>query len=161
MKNKNKYILASSLLVVTSLFTACSQSASSVLDKDPIYAQNLQYTKIGKIIQNDEVSAILNVTYLNSVDKKKYNTNNKQYFIIGTYIINENDSKYELQMNGQNYISSQEIKKDDDLYKNIASKNHWGKYQLVSFSNTKDNNINVSYTDLKSKKNTIVTFIKE
>lgn len=160
MKNKNKYILASSLIVVTSLLTGCSQSASSVLNKDPIYAQNLQYSKVGKIIKDSEVQVLLNVTYLNSVDRKKYNSDNKQNFIIGTYIIDEKNSNYVVKMNGQGYISSKVINKDDELYKNIAFRNHWGKYSLVTFENTQDQNIEIKYSNNKGQSTTL-EFIKE
>jgi hypothetical protein len=159
MKNTNKYILASSLIVVTSLFTACSQSASSVLNKDPIYAQNLQYTKVGKIINSGEVQAIVNVTYLNSVDAKKYNTNGTQNFIIGTYVVDDKYNSYSLKMNGQTPTSKKEISKEDKLYENIAYRNHWGKYHFVTFNDTKDDNITINYSNKNNT--TTLTFIKE
>ena len=50
MKNKYEYISRIkfiSFIAVIGFFVGCSQSATSVFKKDPIYAQNIQYTKIG------------------------------------------------------------------------------------------------------------------
>ncbi len=160
MKNKNKYILVSSLIIASSLLTGCSRSASSVIDKDPVYAQNLQYSKVGKIIKNNEVQALLNVTYLNSVNRKKYNSDKKQNFIIGTYQIQNDDSKYSLTMNDQNPTTTRIITKDDELYKNIALKNHWGKYELVTFEDTKSEKIIIKYSN-DNNQSTTLDFIKE
>jgi hypothetical protein len=144
---------------LTSLLIGCTQSATSVFKKDPIYGQNVQYSKVIKSIKKENVNAIFNITYLNSVDSSKWN-NNKQNFLIGTYISDKNTSKYTLKMNGLEQISSTLILKDDKMYENIAFKNHWAEYHIVTFPDTEEKSIVLTYTHPKNK--TIsVSFIKE
>ena len=62
MKNiKNKILI----LGLSSIIVGCSQSATSVFDIDPIYGQNIQYSKVIKFVEKDNVTAIFNITYLN------------------------------------------------------------------------------------------------
>lgn len=158
--NYTKKIQFSLLSITTAiLFTACNQSATSVLKKDPIYAQNLQYTKIGKIIENKEVKALVNITYLNSVEPKKYN-NGKQNFLVGTYATNDFNAGYTLKMNGQVVENIQEVDIKSDMYKNIAFRNSWSKYQILTYTDTKDSTINLLYSDMNNNGAT-VSFEKE
>jgi len=153
---KNKILI----LTLGLLFLGCSKSATSIFNKDPIYGQNIQYSKIIKVLDKDIVKAILNITYLNSVDSKKWDKNNKQNFLIGVYSLDDNNSKYQLTMNNMKYLKSMPIKKEDQLSKNIAFENHWATYNLVSFPNTKSNIIKLTYT-YDNNQTVSTSFLKE
>ncbi len=163
MKSKNKYIAMIrfvSFITIISFTVGCSQSATSVFKKDPIYAQNIQYTQIGKIVVKDEVAALVNVTYLNSVDSEKWD-NGKQNFIVGLYISDEkSDETYELTINNKKYEEIKDISKEDAIYKNIAFRNNWGQYSIMTFDDTEDKTIKLLYSDTKGN-NTTISFIKE
>ncbi|PIF04682.1 MAG: hypothetical protein CSA86_01070 [Arcobacter sp.] len=156
MNNIKKNIL---ILGFSSILVACSQSEPVVFHKEPLYGQNLQYSKVLKVIQDDEVKAIFTITYLNSSNSEKWN-NGKQNFLIGTYLVDETDTNFKLTMNNKKQVSSQEISKDDPLYKGIAFRNNWAKYTIVTFDNLKDKTVTLQYTHPKFK--TIsTTFTKE
>ena len=101
---KNKILI----LGFTSLLVGCSQSATSVFDRDPIYAQNVQYSKVIKFVDKDTVNAIFNITYLNSVDSSQWD-NDKQNFLIGSYTFDNNETSFELDMNEQKQITSRKV----------------------------------------------------
>jgi len=144
----------------TTLLIGCSQSATSVFDRDPIYGQNIQYSKVIKSIEKETVNAIFNITYLNSVDNAKWN-NDKQNFLIGSYLFDNNATNFKLFMNDTEQISSKNVKKDDPIYKNIAFRNSWATYSIVTFNDIDDNKtLTIKYTHPKFK--TIsTTFTKE
>lgn len=144
----------------TALVIGCSQSATSVFDRDPIYAQNVQYSKVIKSVDQETVNAIFNITYLNSVDTTKWD-NDKQNFLIGTYTFDNKESDFNLTMNGFSQISSKEVSKTHPLYKNIAFRNSWANYDIVTFNDIDDNKtLTIKYTHPKFK--TIsTTFLKE
>lgn len=154
--------IKNNILIVgfTTLLIGCSQSATSVFDRDPIYGQNIQYSKVIKSIEKENVNAIFNITYLNSVDSTKWN-NDKQNFLIGTYVFNNDETDFKLFMNEKEQISSKNIKKDDPFYKDIAFRNSWAKYNIVTFNDIDDNKtLTIKYTHPKFK--TIsTTFTKE
>ena len=156
MKSIKKYIM---ILSFIGLFAGCSQSATSVFKKDAIYAQNLQYTKVGKVIYEDEVEVLINITYLNSVNSLKWD-NKYQNFIVGIYIPEGKEEEYILKMNQQSFIDKKEIDKSSNLYENIAYKNNWAKYYIVTFKNTKDKKIVLNYAHTK-KGNVNISFEKE
>ena len=128
------------------LLIGCSQSATSVFDRDPIYAQNVQYSKVIKSVDKETVNAIFNITYLNSVETLKWD-NDKQNFLIGTYTFDNNASDFNLTMNDASQISSKEVTKTDPLYENIAFRNGWAKYNIVTFDEVDDNKtLTIKYT---------------
>jgi len=128
------------------LLIGCSQSATSVFDRDPIYAQNVQYSKVIKSVDKETVNAIFNITYLNSVETLKWD-NDKQNFLIGTYTFDNNASDFNLTMNDASLISSKEVTKTDPLYENIAFRNGWAKYNIVTFDEVDDNKtLTIKYT---------------
>jgi len=146
----------------TTLLFGCSQSATSVFDKDPIYAQNVQYSKVIKSIEGQKINAIFNITYLNSVDSDKWD-NGKQNFLIGSYAINNDKADFDLTLNNQKQSKSKIISKSDPIYKNIAFLNNWAEYEIISFDNihnSKNQVLTIQYTH--PKYNTIrTTFVKE
>ena len=156
MRNiKNKILI----FTLSSILIGCSQSATSVFEKDPIYGQNIQYSKVLKVIDKDEVKAIFNVTYLNSVDRKKWD-NDQQNFLIGSYSLDNNSSKYKLSMNNLHSINIEPLKDEDERSQNIAFKNHWAKYNIVSFPDTKQKVLKLTYT-YDNNQTVSTNFIKE
>ena len=156
MRNiKNKILI----FALSSILLGCSQSATSVFDKDPIYAQNIQYSKVIKVVDKDTVKAIFNITYLNSTNSKKYN-DDKQNFLIGTYSIDNNASKYKLTMNGLKSFSTKPLEETDELSKNIAFKNHWAKYNIVNFPDSDEKVLTLTYT-YDNNQTIFTTFKKE
>jgi hypothetical protein len=136
----------------------CSQSATSVFNKDPIYAQNIQYTKIAKVIQDNNVVAIFNITYLNSTSSKW--NNNKQNFLIGLYCFNKDNNDFDIMMNDQNATEIQTIGPTDPLYKNIAFKNHWATYKVFTFEDSDDLTLVLKITNPKFQ-DIAISFQKE
>ena len=162
MKSTKKNIIISSVVGFASLailFSGCSRTATMDFKKDPIYAQNLQYTKVAKIIKNNEVEFLANVTYLNSVDSSKWN-NGKQNFLVGTYRTNKNDDKYTVTMNNKLPVLIEDIDKDDDMYENIALVNKWAEYKVLSFNDVNGTNVVLTYTSSQDN-NVSLFFIKE
>ncbi|MGB5867988.1 MAG: hypothetical protein WBG69_08980 [Arcobacteraceae bacterium] len=156
MKNiKNKILIFG----LSSMILGCSQSATSVFEKNPIYGQNIQYSKVIKVVEKENVNAIFNITYLNSVDSWKWN-DDQQHFLIGTYTIDNNASQYKLTMNDMEPISKKEVTKENELFKNIAFRNHWGKYNIVSFEDSDEKNLTLVYK-YGVDNNISTTFIKE
>ena len=129
-------------------FTAC-QSAMSVFDKsDTQYERGLQHTKVKSIIYKNETKAIINATYLNSINAKKWDKES-QNFLVGIYISEDNEkentkfinnSRYTLTMNNRAINTHTLFTDDYKLNKNIPLKNPWAKYYLVSFSKKIDDN---------------------
>jgi len=141
MRNiKNKILI----FALSSILLGCSQSATSVFDIDPIYGQNVQYSKVIKSIKDENVNAIFNITYLNSVDSSKWD-NGTQNFVIGTYTFDNNASDFQLTMNNKSKLSSTEVLKTDPLYKNIAFRNNWATYHIVTFENDTNTRLTLKY----------------
>ena len=159
MKNIKKYITIITLTTLTLSFIGCNQSATSVLNKEPIFGQNLQYTKVGKIIVDKEVQALINITYLNSVDSKIWD-NGKQNFLVGTYIAENTKTNYTLTMNGNKEITTNKIPQNDKIFQNIALKNNWASYQITTFDNVEEKQLDLVFKDSLDH-NTTITFIKE
>ena len=159
MKNIKKYITIITLTTLTLSFIGCNQSATSVLNKEPIFGQNLQYTKVGKIIVDKEVQALINITYLNSVDSKIWD-NGKQNFLVGTYIAENTKTNYTLTMNGNKEVATNKIPQNDKIFQNIALKNNWASYQIVSFDNVEEKQLDLVFKD-SLEHNTTISFTKE
>ena len=84
----------------------------------------------------------------------------KQNFLVGMYVTDDNYGGYTLKMDNLSPVKIKEIDKNDPLYKNIAFKNSWSHYQIITYDNTKNSNVTLLYSDLKNNK-TIITFVKE
>ncbi len=148
------------LLLISFFFVGCNQSATSVFKKDPIYAQHLQYTKVLKVFNKENnVQAIANITYLNSVDSSKYN-NKTQNFLVGIYIENGDKNEYVFTMNGINSTNITLVDKEDELYKNIAFKNNWAEYFIYTFNDSEQKNLTLKYLNPKIGFGS-VSFVKE
>lgn len=130
-----KYIFPLFLLL---FLTGCGQKNSTFSNKEPIYFQHLKYTKVSKILEDEDVKTVVKVTYLNSADPDKYD-NEKQNFIISVYYTNEKDIvNYSFHLNEQQPLSIREIKQNDPIYKNIAMRNDWAEYYLFTFEDIEE-----------------------
>lgn len=176
VKSKIKLIVISSFFII---FTGCSQSAFKYFDKSEEFVQNAQYTQVLKIVENDIVKAMANITYLNSADSEKWD-NGKQNFIIGQYIIEKENANYSLdlivekrkkiQLDKDNIeyeiikyqpSSTKVIDKKDSLYSQIPFRNSWAEYKLVTFEDIKEDK-RFSFVFKDNKQNSVkTTFIKE
>ena len=159
MKSIKKYIIILSLTTLALSFIGCNQSATSVLNKEPIFGQNLQYTKVGKIVVDKDVQALINITYLNSVDSKVWD-NGKQNFLVGIYIAEDTKTTYKLTMNGNEEVSTSKVPQNDKIFENIALKNNWASYQITTFDDVEEKQLDLVFKDSLDH-NTTITFIKE
>jgi len=145
MRNiKNKILIFG----LSSMLLGCSQSATSVFDTNPSYGQHVQYSKVIKSISGENVNAIFNITYLNSVDTLRWD-NNTQNFLIGAYTFDHNENDFNLTMNNKVQVSKKEVFKTDPLYKNIAFRNGWAKYYVITFENSDKKILTIKYTHPK------------
>ena len=181
IQSKIKFIALSCLLLI---FTGCSGSALKYFDKEDGFVQNVQYTKIMKIVNKNDVKAIATITYLNSADSTKWD-NGKQNFIISLYITDKdkdccvvdltvlkekkiqlNETQIEYEEVDVASLEERVIKKSDLLYDTIPLRNNWAEYKLVSYDNKEFEDIDIltfKLREKKEKKNTKrkVFFIKE
>ena len=72
----------------------------------------------------------------------------------------EKNEDYILQLNDKNCTNSKIVQKSDNLYKNIAFKNNWADYYVLSFDDIEDKIVNLVYSDDKGN-NITIAFIKE
>jgi len=137
-----KNILKTTLLFTLLLLVGCG---SKQPNPDAKYEQNLLYTKVGKVIQNNEVKMLLYVTYLNSAKKEKY-SDIYQNFLVSVYSKNniQLDSE-KFKMNNRDLFYIKKIDKTSSLYKDIALRNSWSDYYIIKFYNTKKKYLNLDY----------------
>ena len=137
------------IILYSILFSGC-QNAMSVFKKtDPIYEIGLQYTKSKSIVYKNETKAIINITYLNSMDKDKWDDGNEN-FLVGIYISEDNEientkfinnSRYKLTMNDDKYINIKILSKNDKFYNDIPLKNPWARYYIIGFKHNNKSEI--------------------
>lgn len=142
-------MIKKSFLTATILLTlggCMSQSALSVFGEDAVYEKGLEYTQVSDIVQSFETKAILNATYLNSSEPKKWD-NGKENFLVGIYITDDNkkekdryinNTKYSLTLNDKSYEKIEELEPSSYLYSHIPLKNPHAKYYIATF--VKDGN---------------------
>jgi hypothetical protein len=148
----------SNLILFIFLLSGC-QSAMSVFDKSNTqYEKGLQHTKVKPIVYKNETKAIINVSYLNSIDTKKWD-NQYQNFLVGIYINEDepeenmryiNNTNYSLTMNDKPFIKQTIFTNQYKLYENIPLKNPWAKYYIISFNKNGESKVlNLKYKHLK------------
>ena len=132
------------LLFISLLFISCTSknSALKYFKKDEIRAKAIQNTKKTDILKNNEPELIFWATYINNVDRKKYDLE-KETFLVSIYFVNAQtqdlfENSYNLSLNSQKYLSIKKLDKDDKNYANLMLKNNWGNYYLVEFKKQKD-----------------------
>ena len=156
---KNHLKTFASITIASTLFFGCSsKSALSVFGEDSLYERGLEYTKVADIINSLETKAILNVTYLNSSHPSKWD-NESENFLVGIYIVNDNEKdedkyinnqKYHLTLNDKNITSYIELTSKNDLWDHIPIKNPHAKYYITSF----DKNSSLTTLSMKYKHTT-------
>jgi hypothetical protein len=138
--------------VLIFLFFGC-QSAMSVFNKtDSSYERGFQYTKAKSIVYKGETKAIINITYLNSINKRY--DDQYQNFLVGIYIVEDNEEestkflnnyRYKLTLNGNDFIKSNVLNDEYELYENIPLRNPWARYYLISFDNDNEKELKLKY----------------
>ncbi len=145
-----------SLSILSTIFIGCSSTtALKHFDKNEIEAKAMQYTKKADVIVNKEQKVLLWGTYLNNTDIKEFKSKD-EVFVTSIYFVeaksqNVNENGYSFTLNGQKPKSIEELSSNDIKYKNILSKNTWGKYYLVKFNQVKDTyNLTLNLADENS-----------
>lgn len=132
-----------SISILSIIFIGCSSTtALKHFDKSELEAKTMQYTKKADVIINKEQKALLWATYLNNTDIKEFNSKD-EVFVTSIYFVDEksqdmNENGYSFTLNGKKPKSIEEISANDKIYKDILSKNTWGKYYLIKFDQIKD-----------------------
>ena len=148
------------LSILSTIFIGCSSTtALKHFKKDELEAKAMQYTKKADVIINEEQKVLLWATYLNNIDVKEFESK-EETFLTSVYFVNKDNQElgingYSFSLNKEKAISIEEISKDNELYKNILSKNTWGKYYLVKFKKIKESDkliLNLSNANANSAK---------
>ncbi|MCP4970269.1 MAG: hypothetical protein GY932_06735 [Arcobacter sp.] len=138
----NKNYLISSLLALT-FFTGCETTNALNNFKSEIQsAYAIENTKKRDLYYNNEIKAILFVTYLNNINKK-YKSDDINSFLIGVHLTNNenndlNKDTYSFSLNNQKATSINKIDTNSNLVQSIPLKNNWAKYYLIDFKNDED-----------------------
>lgn len=142
-----KNIFLGLFLLSLLLITGCSRpNALSNFEKEELYSKALQYTFKRDIYKNNEITAMMNVTYLNSVSKE-FNSNTEEQFVIGIYLPNYENTKNEDYLKEMFSLTLNEVTTDyaevltekHKLYGKLPLFNPWAKYYLVKFNKNKIN----------------------
>lgn len=127
------------LLSFSLLFMGCSSknTAFKYFNEGDAQTRGVQYTKKADIIKEDQVEVIFMSTYLNKIDKKIDATKN-EVFLISLYFANEasqdiEKNGFKIFLNENEPVSLEKIEKDNENFKELMLKNHWGNYYLVKF----------------------------
>ncbi len=146
-----------SIILILTIFTGC-QSGLSVFDKTgTAYEKGLQHTKVKPLIFEKDTKAIINITYLNTLNPTKWDNEN-QNFLIGIYIPKNDNTKnkqflqnfeYKLTMNDSEYTASRLILDDETQYSIIPLKNPWAQYYIISFKDIDTKTLSLKYSHLQ------------
>ncbi len=145
-----------------------SNAFNKVFDSKKVYQDTLQYTQKDDILNNkQEVEAILNVTYLNPTSNAWDNANIHS-FIVGLFIVNDNESSSNNFINNPNYelsinnVVPSNIKLVDshmNIRGSIPLENRWAKYYLIQIKQNeidiKDNKLTIRFSDKINKDATV------
>lgn len=143
------------VIIVALAFQACIKNSQNVIGKNNLYKTGLEYTQVNDLVYSFETKAILNTTYLNISDPSKYDNPNENSFLIGIYIVNDNEKKEKKALNNKKFILSlnsnteytkQLINKSDEIYENIPVLNPYAQYYMVKFKKDKSKIINIKYS---------------
>lgn len=132
-----------SLSLLSTIFIGCSSTtALKYFDKSEIEAKSMQYTKKADVIINKEQKALLWGTYLNNTDIKEFESKD-EVFVTSVYFVEAKsqditENGYSFTLNGEIPKSIEELPTNNKTYKELLSKNTWGKYYLVKFNQVKD-----------------------
>ncbi|RXJ89272.1 hypothetical protein CRV01_11705 [Arcobacter sp. CECT 8983] len=151
-----KIISSFFILFLALFFSACADKTSALnyFEKDKLSAKAIQYTKKRDLLNNNEVEALIFVTYLNYVDEK-YKSDTIETFILGVQIANKDKENffkdsYKLLLNEKESVSLKGLETDSKLVSSIPLKNPWARYYLVKFNNKeKERELNLEFIHSK------------
>lgn len=132
------------LLVLIFLSGCASHQTLEAFKKDDLFEKAVLVTQKSDIINSLETKAIINATYLNTIDKS-FSSDKVERFIIGIYITDDekneslrflNNPNYKLLMNGKAPISTKLLTQEHKMYGKIPLHNNWAKYYEVEFEKT-------------------------
>ncbi|WP_417332222.1 hypothetical protein [Halarcobacter sp.] len=139
-----KIISSFFILFLALYFTGCADKTSALnhFENDKLSAKAIQYTKKRDLLNNNEVEALIFVTYLNNVDEK-YESDNIETFILGVQIANKDNENffkdsYKLVLNEKESVSLKGLDSNSTLVNSIPLKNPWARYYLVKFNNKEE-----------------------
>ncbi len=146
-------------LFITMFFTSCSSknNAFKYFEKDNIETKGIHYTKKIDILKDKEIDIIFWATYLNKIDNN-IKDSKKEVFLVTLYFANSasqdiNKNGYEFLLNGNDSVLLEKVEEDNENFKSLMLKNHWGNYYLVKFDSLEDvNNLRLELTNQKSSK---------
>jgi hypothetical protein len=147
------------LLFISLIFTSCTSknSAFKYFEKDDIETKGIHYTKKIDILKDNEIDIIFWATYLNKIDKN-ISDSKKEVFLISVYFANADSqsmrkNEYKFLLNGVEAVLFEKVEEDNENFKSLMLKNHWGNYYLVKFDSLEDvNNLRLQLTNQKSSK---------
>lgn len=139
-----KIISSFFILFLILFFTGCADKTSALnhFENDKLSAKAIQYTKKRDLLVNNEVEALIFLTYLNKVDKK-YSDEKIETFIFGVQIANKDKENffkdsYKLLLEDKEALSIKGLDSNSELVKSIPLKNPWARYYLVKFNNKEE-----------------------
>lgn len=162
---KNLFVVLSSVVMSFFLVSCSSKSALEYFDKSDLEARAFQESKKGDYIENGSPKVIVWATYLNNVDREKYNNNEE--FLVSVYTSNSDkqgikELGYSFSLNDNKALVTQYVDKKDaknEKLLKLISKNNWGEYYLVSFAKSSEDNL--SFKVLKDTNELInLSFVK-
>lgn len=147
------------LLFISLIFTSCTSknSAFKYFEKDDIETKGIHYTKKIDILKDNEIDIIFWATYLNKIDKN-ISDSKKEVFLISVYFANADSqsmrkNEYKFLLNGVEAVLFEKVEEDNENFKSLMLKNHWGNYYLVKFDSLEDvNNLRLQLTNQKSSR---------
>lgn len=131
-------------LILIFLSGCASHQTLEAFKKDDLFEKAVLVTQKSDIINSLETKAIINATYLNTIDKS-FSSDKVERFIIGIYITDDekneefkflNNPHYKLLMNDKAPLSIKPFSKEHKMYGKIPLHNNWAKYYEVEFEKT-------------------------
>jgi len=147
------------LIFISLFFISCGpkNSAFRYFDKNDSETRGVKFTKKADILKDKEVDVIFMATYLNKIDTKLSDTKT-ELFLVFTYFSNKDlqnieDNDYIFLLNDKEPVSIEKVEKDNENFKDLMLKNHWGSYYLVKFNSFDNSDIlSLQLTNQKSSK---------
>jgi len=153
------------LSILSTIFIGCSStSALKHFNKEEIEAKAMQHTKKADVIINKQSKVLLWATYLNNIEIDEYQLG-YETFLTSLYFVDATtqdikENNYSFSLNKKEPLYLEEVSTSNVLYKDILSKNTWGKYYLVKFKkNEETDNLVLKLSDLNAN-SAELTFVK-
>ncbi len=167
---------------LTIIFSGCGQSAfkvfkpdtyttafNTVFDPTKVYQDTLQYTQKADIINSkNEVEAMLHATYLNPT-AKGWDNPSIHSFIIGVFIVNDEEKKYldhdsyKLLISNVNKFNIEPLDGSKQILGSIPMENRWAKYYVIQLPSSEiksiNKNITIEFYNIKSNDKAKLDFI--